>query len=280
MPSDTHLSDTLLPATAPANDAAGTVDTAAIALPMPTGRPVEAVYGNRSVLVAPSGTEAKPQARDTSPLFGGFLTLSIICLLLLFSRHIRVFSGLLATSLFSYRRLEKQYKENSLSIFVTTRIMLILSVLSLGFSGWLLWPFHLVWEGMEAHAPFRIFTTITGGMSGFLLLKALLLHAIDYIGKCKPIMQTILYFGRFYFIAYGFALFPISILMIAIPSGPFFNTLIIIALAITAIMVLLYLLRLIQILFNARVSIFFLILYLCTLEFSPFILLYRFLSIS
>ncbi|MDR0728779.1 MAG: DUF4271 domain-containing protein [Prevotellaceae bacterium] len=262
MPSDTYHSDTLLSVTAPVD------------------HPVEAVYGDCSVLIAPAGAGVKPQVRDAFSLFGGFLALSIICLFLIFSRHVRSFLGLLSTSLFSYRRLEKQYKENSLSIVITTRIMLVFSVLSLGFGGWMLWPFHLVWKETASHAPFHTFVFITGGIGGFLLLKMLLLRAIDYVGKCKPVMQTILYFGRFYLIAYGLVLFPVSILMVAMPSGSFFNILIITVLAITAVFALLYFLRLIQILFNARVSIFLLILYLCTLEFSPFILLYGFLSIS
>jgi hypothetical protein len=276
MPLDMHHSNTLDFVTESADRTADTVTAA----PPPVGHSAEAVYGSCSVLMAPAGKAAEPQVRDVFPLFGGFLSLGIICLLLSFSRHVRSFLGLLATSLFSFRRLEKQYKENSLFVAVTTRIMLGFAIISIGFGSWLLWPFHLVWDGQIAPAPAYVLAILTGGIGGFLLLKMLLLYAIEYVSQSKEVMHTILYFGRFYLIAYGFLLFPVSLLMVATPSGAVFNMLIIITLVITGLFLLLYFLRIIQILLNARVSIFFLILYLCTLEISPFILLYGFLSIS
>ncbi|MDR0667129.1 MAG: DUF4271 domain-containing protein [Prevotellaceae bacterium] len=274
---DTNHNDTVIFATDSLYTA---TDSATMASAPPARCSIEAVYGNGSILVAPAGDAAEPQERDAFSLSGGFLALSIIFLFLIFSRYIHSFLGLLSSSMFSYRRLEKHYKENSLFVVITTRIMLIFTVISISFGCWLVWPVHLAWSEEGVHAPLYVFAILFVGTVSVLLLKILLLHAIEYVGRSKDVMQSILYFGQFYLIAYGFSIFPVSLLMVVTPYGPVFNILIIINFAITVIFLLLYFFRIIQILHHAHISIFFLILYLCTLEISPLIVLYGFLSTS
>ena len=277
MPLDTHHHDAAIVAT---DSLCTATDSAIIASTSPARCSIEAVYGNASILAAPAGEAAKPQEREAFSLPGGFLSLGVIFLLLVFSKYVRSFLGLLASSMFSYRRLEKHYRENSLFVIITTRFMLLFAVISASFGCWLAWPVLFAGSEEGVHASFRVFALLFAGIAGALLVKILLLRTIEYVSNSKDVMRAILYFGQFYLIAYGFSIFPVSLLMAVTPYSPVFNILIIIDCIITVIFLLLYFFRIIQILHHAHISIFFLILYLCTLEISPLILLYGFLSTS
>jgi hypothetical protein len=261
-----------------ADSAAAAVAPAAAACPPP-----EAVYGEGSVLVPPLGTSSLPSARPLSTtMCEGYLALTLLFLFFIFSRHVRRFLALLADGVLSYRTAEKQFQGHLLSTAITFRVLTFFSVTVVGFFCWQLWPLTIApWsDGVAAAAPFRYFVFLTGGLGGFLLLKAGLLQAIEYVGKSGEVLKTVIYFGHFSTIACGLMLLPVSLLTAAAIPDVFFGPLITIGITLVALCLLLYWLRVVQIFFHARLSIFFLILYLCTFEIVPIILIYYFISTS
>jgi hypothetical protein len=262
--------------------ATGFAGNAAILLPPAIHVAPEAVYGGRSVMVAAAGTIAAPQPRDvSSALFEGFFALGLIFMFFMFSRYMRRFLSLLLSALFNFHVVEKQFKENSLLLAVTLRVSQAFAIFSLGFAGWILYPV-LINEnwGLATPAPWFLFFEITGGIAILCLLKAYLTHVVGYVGKSTPTLQLVMYFGRLHLIACGFLMFPAALLVAASSWGNFFNTMVIVSIAIACTCFLLYVFRVIQIFFNANFSFFFLILYLCTFEIAPFLLIYSFIPLS
>ncbi len=271
------LVDTL---TIPVANSAAIADCTLIVVPSQQWVSPQELFGAHTSLVAVVGKQATTEPRNfASSLFEGFLALGIIFLFLAFFRYVRNFFSSLVAGLFSYQASEKQFKENSLSVAITNRVLLVFALMSISFFCWLLW-LHNTDTGRSGSSPWYSFAWIGGGICAYFLIKTLLLLAIDYVGKSAPLMHLVIHFGRLYTIAAGFALFPVALLIAASDPGIVFNTLMVISLVITALCVLFYFLRIVQIFFTARVSGFFLFLYLCTLELAPFLVLYSLVSVS
>lgn len=234
----------------------------------------QAVYGAHARLVAPPGRAAESNLRtEPVPLFEGFLALGMVCLFFACSRYVRAFCATLVAGLFNYQTSEKQFKDNALSTVITGRVLMVVSPVSVSFFGWLLWR-HGSMVGRSTATPLTGFLLICGSVAAYLFVKWVLLKIIDYVGKSAPLMHLVIHFGRLSIFAAGLALLPVSLLMTASESETLQHALSLAGLLIVAVCLLLYIIRVIQTFFTARVSGFFLFLYLCTLELAPFWVLY------
>ncbi|MDR2801806.1 MAG: DUF4271 domain-containing protein [Prevotellaceae bacterium] len=240
----------------------------------------EAVFGNYSVLSAPAKKPAEPVLRNTpSGLFEGFLSLGVIFLFLLLFRYVRNFFSTLMSGLFNFHAAEKQFNENSLSVIITSRVLLVFSFISIGFFIWMS-VLRNGWIAIDAVSQWRYFWIITGALAALFIAKTFLLRIVEFVSKSAPVMQLIIFFNRLHCIACGFLLFPIVLLMVTTGAGTFFHSLIIAGCSVLLFFMTLYIFRVIRIFLTARISIFFLILYLCTFEIAPFLLLYSFILLD
>ncbi|MDR3132585.1 MAG: DUF4271 domain-containing protein [Prevotellaceae bacterium] len=240
----------------------------------------EAVFGSYSVLSAPAKKPAEPAWRDApSGIFEGFLSLGVMCLFLLLFRYVRNFFSTLMNGLFNFLAAEKQFNENSLSVVITSRILSAFSFISIGFFIWLA-ALRTGWITMGDDLQWEYFWMIIGILAVFFIVKFSLLRIVEFVSKNAPVMQLIVFFNRLHCIACGFLLLPVILLMVASRDGVFFHSLTIAGFSVLLFFMLLYILRVIRIFLTARISIFFLILYLCTFEIAPFLLLYSFILLD
>jgi hypothetical protein len=263
----------ILPETPPA-------DSLAPAHSVATDTTPEAVYGSYSVLVAPAKKTAEPLWKNTpSGLFGGFLSLGIIFLFLLLFRYVRNFFSTLMGGLFNFHAAEKQFNENSLSVVITVRTLLVFSFISIGFFIWLA-ALRAGWLAVTVALQWHYFWMIIGALAALFIAKTFLLRIVEFVSKNAPVMQLIIFFNRLHCIACGFLLFPIVLLMVTTGAGAFFQGLMVAGFGVLLFFMALYILRIIRIFLTARISTFFLILYLCTFEIAPFLLLYSFILLD
>jgi hypothetical protein len=241
---------------------------------------VEAVYGSYSELAAPA---KKPldSITKTAPagLFDGFLSVGVIFLFLLLFRYVRQFFSALMGGLFNFHAAEKKFHENSLSFAITSRALLAFSFISIGFFAWLA-LLRTGFVALSAVAPWEYFGIITGVCALFFIVKTALLRIVEFIGKTTPVMQLIIFFSRLHSIACGFILLPIVLLLVTAGMGMLFKSLVVAGLLVILFFAALHILRIIRIFLMARISVFFLILYLCTFEIAPFLLLYSFIILD
>jgi hypothetical protein len=239
-----------------------------------------AVYGNHSVLAAPAKKPVEPLWKNTpSGLFEGFLSLGVILLFLLLFRYVRNFFSTLISGLFNFHAAEKQFNENSLSIAITSRTLLVFSFISIGFFIWLA-AFRTGLLTIAAASQWQYLWIITGILAVLFIVKTFLLRIVEFVSKNAPLMQLVVFFSRLHHIACGFLLFPIVLLIVTTSSGVFFHSLVILGSGVLLFFLTLYILRIVRIFLMARISIFFLILYLCTFEIAPFLLLYSFILLD
>ncbi|MDR3351134.1 MAG: DUF4271 domain-containing protein [Prevotellaceae bacterium] len=240
----------------------------------------EAVFGHHSALPAAAKKPVMPVLRDVpSGLFEGFLSLGVIFLFLLLFRYIRHFFSSLMSGLFNFYAAEKLFNENSLSIVITSRILLVFSFISTGFFIWLA-AFRSGWIMTGANAQGEYFWIISGVLAALFAIKSLLLRIVEFVSKTPPVMQLVIFFSRMYYIACGFLLFPVGLLMVTAGTGVFFHGLIIAGCSVVFFFMMFYIFRIIHVFLAAHISIFFLILYLCTFEIAPFLLLYSFILLD
>lgn len=240
----------------------------------------EAVFGDYSVLSAPAKNPVEPVLRNVpSGLFEGFLSLGVIFLFLLLFRYVRNFFSTLMSGLFNFHAAEKQFHENSLSVVITSRVLLVFSFISIGFFIWLA-VLRNGWITITAGSQWMYFWIIIGVLAVLFVVKAFLLRIVEFVSKGEPVMQLIIFFNRLHCIACGFLLFPVVLLMVTTGAGTFLHSLIIAGCSVLFFLMALYIFRVIRIFLAARISIFFLILYLCTFEIAPFLLLYSFILLD
>jgi hypothetical protein len=239
----------------------------------------ETVFGNYSVLSAPAKKPVEPASRNVpSGLFEGLLSLGVIFLFLLLLRYVRNFFSTLVNGLFNFQTAEKQFHENSLTVVITSRILLTFSFVPIGFFTWVA-AFRTGWITVTG-SQWKYFWIIVGVLAVLFVVKTLLLRIVEFVSKNAPVMQLIIFFNRLHCIACGFLLFPVVLLMVATVTETFFYCLIIIGCSVLFFLITLYIFRVIRIFLAARISIFFLILYLCTFEIAPFLLLYSFILLD
>ncbi|MDR0693863.1 MAG: DUF4271 domain-containing protein [Prevotellaceae bacterium] len=240
----------------------------------------EAVFGNYSVLSSPAKKPVEPVLRDVSSgLFEGFLSLGVIFLFLLLFRYVRNFFSTLMSGLFNFHAAEKQFHENSLSVVITSRILLVFSFISIGFFTWMA-VIRTGWIPVITGSQWKYFWIIAGVLAVIFVAKSFLLRIVEFVSKNAPVMQLVIFFSRLHCIACGFLLFPVVLLMVTTGTGAFFYSLVIAGCSVLFFFMTLYIFRVIRFFLAAHISIFFLILYLCTFEVAPFLLLYSFILLD
>jgi len=243
----------------------------------------EEVYGKQSILQAAHKQNFLPEPRNKNLPFDDFLALGLILLFLLIGGLIRRFIFSLFASLFSNRTIEKQAEETRLPIVtIATRVLFCFSIIVIGFSIGLLLPSaELLWSSaLEPSLSWRAFLYATCGLFLFCFVKTGIMNVLGFVGKCKPLIRLLISFGKLTIIVYGLILFPLAVLLTTSPSGTFYNFLQTIIILLAVVSFSFYLFRVVQIFFKAKISIFFLILYLCSLEIVPFLVLFTFVTLS
>jgi len=126
-------------------------------------------------------------------------------------------------------------------------------------------------EGAEA------FVLIFAALAVVYLLKTLLRYLLGYLSDTGLYIKMIIYYSQLHIIIGSLLLFPLLILCFN-REGLAFDILKIGIISICVSMFLYYLFRCWQIFKLANVLVFFRILYLCTLEFVPFLIIYKYIS--
>ena len=207
----------------------------------------------------------------------GWIGLGLLILFLLNFRFIKQFLLLSFSGLIHFHVAQKQFEENSVLIANIRRLLLIFSLTCISFFLFLIirhydvFPTHLT----AAQAYFLILLSLFV----FYIFKTFLLRILGFLTETETAMRMIGYYGQLYVISGGVMLFPFTILFFNTYS-PFCKPLIFIGLACSLVVVLLYLVRSFQIFISYKLSVFFWILYLCTFEIAPFLLIWKYITLT
>jgi len=125
----------------------------------------------------------------------------------------------------------------------------------------------------------EIYLLILAALVVFYLLKTFIIYLLGYLSETLSQMQIIVYYSQLHIVTVSLLLFPLLILFFN-GQGLWFDVLKFGAIIICISMFLLYLLRCWQIFNVGNVPVFFRILYLCTLEFVPFLIIYKYISLG
>lgn len=152
-------------------------------------------------------------------------------------------------------------------------------------------PLMLLSAGILAFVLFVIIRDYVGlliGLEGYLLilaaliafylLKTILLYIIGYLSETLPTLKIIIYYSQLHIITGSLLLFPLLMLLFN-KEGLWSTVLMVVVITICVLTFLSYLLRCWQIFSAASIPVFFRILYLCTLEFVPFLIIYKYISL-
>jgi hypothetical protein len=169
----------------------------------------------------------------------------------------------------------KHFKEHNLIIGGLKQVLLLLSVSIIAFvlfvmSGQVNY-FDALPNSLESYL------LIVATLAAFYLLKTFLIYLLGYLSETVPQMQIIVYYSQLHIVAVSLLLFPLLILFFN-RQDLWFDVLKFGTIIICVSMFLLYLLRCWQIFSVGNVPVFFRILYLCTLEFVPFLIIYKYVS--
>jgi hypothetical protein len=119
---------------------------------------------------------------------------------------------------------------------------------------------------------------ILAALIAFYLLKTILLYIIGYLSETLPTLKIIIYYSQLHIITGSLLLFPLLMLLFN-KEGLWSTVLMVVVITICVLTFLSYLLRCWQIFSVASIPVFFRILYLCTLEFVPFLIIYKYISL-
>ncbi len=249
-----------------------------------SGKPVTAqeIYGVKSTLLA------KPTAAYTTgegiarkhPLGNSLAFLPVIGVLLLallLLRYTRGYLSQLLLLLISYKRAHKQYKSN-LQIF--NRTLLALALFSIVPAAILItyilhtFPNQLT---IDIGVNYELYLIVGGLFLGFTVLKGFILSIAGALTCEEKLIQELRYNSRIFLGSWGIIILPFVILLAVSNDEPNKLTIFYIIISISILLYILYLIRGFQLFLAEKVSIFFWILYLCTLELLPMILVFDYL---
>lgn len=125
----------------------------------------------------------------------------------------------------------------------------------------------------------KIYLLILTALIVFYLLKTFITCLLGYLSGIFPYTQIIVYYSQLHIITGSLLLFPLFILLFY-KQGPWFDGLLIGIVIVCVSMFLLYLRRCWQTFSVANTPVFFRILYLCTLEFVPFLIIYKYILLN
>ena len=240
------------------------------------------MYGTKSILLAkPTNpyTSGEGIAREY-PLGSSWAFLPIIGVLLLallLLRYTRGYLSQLSLLLISYKRAHKQYKSNlqsfnhtllALMLFSVVPAAILISYVLNTFSNQLI---------VNIDVDYELYLIVGGFFLGFSVLKGFILSVAGILTYEEKLIQEMRYNSRIFLGAWGIVILPFVILLVVGDNEA--NKLILpyITLGLSILLYILYLIRTLQLFFSERVSIFFWILYLCTLELLPILLVFDYL---
>ncbi|MDR3183910.1 MAG: DUF4271 domain-containing protein [Prevotellaceae bacterium] len=207
----------------------------------------------------------------------GWIGLGLLVLFFLSFRFIRQFLALSFSGLIHFHVAQKQFEENSLLIVNIRRMLLLFSQVCVSFFLFLVIRYYGAFPGHLSVA--QVYILILSLLLVFYLAKTILLRVLGFLTEADSAMRMMGYYGQLYFIFSGIILFPIAILFFNTWSS-FCKPLIVIGLISALVIILLYLIRSFQIFISHRLSVFFWILYLCTFEFAPFLIIWKYISLA
>ncbi len=230
----------------------------------------EAVYGRSSVLMAPVKSEHRLSHLMNIPVWEGWLATGILVIFLLFFRYISIYLRGGISGLLSLRVQQKQFKENSLLMRNIRQVLFLFSLLILSF-----WIYLLLsqYGGQLTMATWQLYFLVFGGALIYFILKAGVMWLIGTVSDSAEALSMLAYSGQLCVIAAGILLFPLSIMLLLGSERTRYTVNMVIAI-VCALSFLLYFIRSFQIFHRAKFSLFFWILYLCTFEIVPFLVLY------
>ena len=235
--------------------------------------PAHEIYGRFSTVLAPVKNENRLSHLVNIPTWEGWATFGILLIFFLFFRYIITFFQDGLRSLLSLRLLQKRYKENAIMMRNTRQVLLIFSAMVFAF-----WVFPLL-SPLLPNLPYGkeiLYTATLFAILAFLFLRLVLLRLIGVVSASSDVFSVLNYSRQLYIIAAGILLFPLSVIFL-LNSDDIQTGINITAGAVCSLAVVLYIVRSFQIFYSAKFSIFFWILYLCTFEIAPLLVLYGFL---
>ena len=207
-----------------------------------------------------------------TPLEEGWLATGMLFLFLLFFRHISTYFRNNIASLISFHTLQKQYKENSLLLRNIKQVLLVFSLFMISFWLYLLLT---IYTPLTLNSWYLYFAAFGLTLVCF-LAKTVLMWIIGVVSKAPEALMLLHLSGQLCVIAVGILSLPISIILLFADEN-LIRAINIITAIIWGLAIILYLIRSFQIFYRAKFSLFFWILYLCTFEAAPFLVLYSFL---
>jgi hypothetical protein len=234
------------------------------------------IFGPEAILngQAPSGVEElifSPNQTD------GWISFGLLLLLFICFRLIYCFFQQSKAELVHLHITFKHFEEHGLIIGNLRRTLMLLSVSIIAFVLLVITRqinyFDAIPDSLETYL------LILAALVVFSLLKTFIIYLLGYLSKTVPHMQIIVYYSQLHIIIGSLLLFPLLVLFFNEQDLGFAilkNGAIIICVS----MFLLYLMRCWQIFGVGKVPVFFRILYLCTLEFVPFLIIYKYISLG
>ena len=202
----------------------------------------------------------------------GWLGFSLLLLFFLYLRLIFRFFHQSKAELLHLHITFKHFQEHNLTARYLRFLLLLLSA---GIITFML----LVIGRNYADIPVTLtsYLLIFAALTVFYLLKTFLRYLLGYLSKTLPAATVIAYYSQLHIIIGSLLFFPLLILFFNKENIGF--TVLMIALTIICVsMFFIYLLRCWQIFSAANIPVFFRFLYLCTLEFVPFLIIYKYIS--
>jgi hypothetical protein len=206
----------------------------------------------------------------------GWIGLGLLVLFLLSFRSIRQFLQLSFAGLIHFHIAQKQFGENSILITNIRRMLLLFTQASLSFFLFLVIRHRGI--AFLDFTPLQTYLVLLLSILVFYILKTILLRILGFFTETGTAMRMIGYYGQLYAISGAIILFPLTMLLFNIDE-PAYKPLIAIGLVCILLLALLYTVRCFQIFISFRLSVFFWILYLCTFECAPFLLMWKYITL-
>ncbi len=217
-------------------------------------------------LVLPS----RPVSHYSDDWFTGFVFLSLLLLAVVKASYGK-YLALLFQSIFNYHSAHRLYIDQNISLKWGTAILEILYFLVFALFGF------QVMKHVNFNIPYHDFIKLMislGLIVAFIILKSFLYSILGFISESQSLTGEYLFNVKIHSMVLGILLLPVVLLTAWTPvKDPL--VIIVAGMIIVSLMYLKMILRGIQILFRKQVSMFYLFLYLCTLEFLPLLLLIK-----
>ena len=238
------------------------------------------MYGVKSTLLAKtvdlsSTKEGIPREYPLGNSWAFLPMIGVILLALLLLRYTRNYFGQLFLLLISNKAAHKQYKSNLQNFNRTLLILTLFSVVPVTILGTFIlnnFPNQLIVE-----EGYQLYLIVGGFFLAFCLFKSIVLSIAGVLTYEEGLVQELRYNSRVFAGAWGIVVLPFILLLVLNDSEVDKITFFLIIIILSILLYILYLIRSFQLFYVEKVSIFFWILYLCTLELLPALLVFNYL---